>query len=59
MRDLNSGADLVVVVHRCIKHDGTDTLKAVVDGTALENRIEYADGKGQSSIIRAVRNHLG
>ncbi len=53
------GADLIVVVHRCIKHDGTDALKAVVDGTALENRIEYADGKGQSSVIRAVRGYFG
>ena len=43
MRDLNSGADLVVVVHRCIKHDGTDALKTVVDGTALEDRVRYAD----------------
>jgi hypothetical protein len=48
------GADLIVVVHRCIKHDGTDALKAVVDGTVLEDRVEYADGKGQSSVIRAV-----
>ncbi len=50
---------MVVVVHRCIKHDGTDALKAVVDGTALEDRIEYADGKRQSSVIRAVQERLG
>jgi hypothetical protein len=49
------GADLIIVVHRCIKHDGTDALKAVVDGTALEDQVEYSDGKGQSSVIRAVR----
>jgi hypothetical protein len=53
------GADLIVVVHRCIKHDGTDALKAVVDGTVLEDRVEYADGKGQSSVIRAVRGYFG
>jgi hypothetical protein len=53
------GADLIVVVHRCIKHDGTEALKAVVDGTVLEDRIEYADGKGQSSVIRAVRGYFG
>jgi hypothetical protein len=52
------GADLIVVVHRCIKHDGTDALHAVVDGTALEERVRYASGKGQSSVIRVVKECL-
>lgn len=50
-----SGADLIVVVHRCIKHDGTDALSAVVEGTELKERVRFAAGKGQSSVIRAVR----
>jgi hypothetical protein len=53
------GADLIVVVHRCIKHDGTDALKAVVDGTESEERIRYAAGKGQSSVIGVVWDHFG
>lgn len=48
------GADLIVVVHRCIKHDGTDALKAAIEGTEEKERIRYAAGKGQSSILRTV-----
>jgi hypothetical protein len=32
-------ADLIVVGHRCIKHDDTDALRAVVEGTTLEERV--------------------
>lgn len=49
------GADLIVVVHRCIKHDGTDLLKTI--DTSNKGHIDYALGKGQSSIIKAVTNH--
>lgn len=52
------GADLIVVVHRCLKHDETDALRAVVEGTALEERVRYADGKGQSSILRSLRGYF-
>lgn len=52
------GADLIVVVHRCIKHDGTDSLKATIEGTEAENRVRYASGKGQSSIICTIQEHL-
>lgn len=51
-------SDLIVVVHRCIKHDGTDSLAAAVNGTELESRVRYAAGKGQSSIIRAVCDYF-
>jgi len=51
-------SDLILVVHRCIKHDGTDSLAAAVNGTELESRVRYAAGKGQSSIIRAIRDYF-
>ncbi len=53
-----AGADLIVVVHRCVKHDGADTLNAVVERTELAERVCYAAGKGQSSIIRAVEEYF-
>jgi hypothetical protein len=31
-------ADLIVVGHRCIKHDDTDALRAAVEGMTLEER---------------------
>jgi len=51
-------ADLIVVVHRCVRHDGTDALRAVVAGTEMEARVRYAAGKGQSSVFRAVREYF-
>ncbi|MCP4542428.1 MAG: hypothetical protein GY832_35340 [Chloroflexi bacterium] len=53
------GADLIVVVHRCIKHDGTDVLKVVVEGAELEERVRYTVGKGQSSAIQTVQGYFG
>jgi len=49
------GADLIVVMHRCIKHDGTDALKAALTGTQFEGRVRYAPGKGHSSVIQTVQ----
>jgi hypothetical protein len=46
-------------MHHYIKHDGTNALKVFIDGTVLEDQVEYADGKGQSSIIRAVQEYFG
>jgi hypothetical protein len=32
-------ADLIVVGHRCIKHDDSDALRAVIEETTLEERV--------------------
>lgn len=53
------GADLIVVVHRCMKHDGTDALVAAVEGTELTERVRHAAGKGQSSVLRTVLECFG
>lgn len=58
VREAVQGADLIVVVPRCMKHSGSDALKAVVGGSALEKRIRYAAGKGQSSVLRVVREYF-
>ncbi len=52
------GADVIVVVHRCIKHDGSDALKSVIQGTQSENMISYARGKGHTSILQAITGFL-
>jgi hypothetical protein len=42
-------ADLFVVAHRSAKHAATDAIRAARSGDLL-----YAEGKGSSSLVRAV-----
>lgn len=58
LREAVHSADLIIVVHRCMKHSGSDALQAVVEGTELQQRVRYAAGKGQSSVLRAVREYF-
>lgn len=58
VREAVDGADLIIVVYRCMKHSGSDALQTVVEGTELKQRVRYAAGKGQSSVLRAVRKYF-
>ena len=51
--------DLIVVVHRCMKHDGSDALKAAIEGTNLPEVVRYATGKGHSSVLRTIVEFFG
>src|SRR5262249_54165963 len=52
------GADLIVVMHRCIKHDGTNALDNVINGQPEAARVRYAPGKGHSSVVQTVREYF-
>jgi len=52
------GADLIVKVWKHMGHDLDDCLKAVLTDVSLNDRIRYAQGDGQSSIVRAIRDYF-
>lgn len=56
IRQRLTGADRIVVVHRCLKHADTYALQAALGDSDLD--LTYVIGKGHTAIIRTVLAHF-
>ncbi len=54
LREMGRHTDVVIVVTRCAKHAATDAIRRHVD----KEQIVYADGRGSSSMLRALQTYL-